>query len=794
MIIRLPHKVRRLVASFAKQPRDPRYIFVLIFGALLFLLTMVQALNAGWFDSIERPIFQDVNNLPHYFQGIMVVLTQFGSFGSFIVWVPVAWYLVNRRAAATLAASGFAAWLIAKVAKLIVHRGRPQDLLDSVHLFNSEHFSGYGFPSGHATFSAACATVLYYQVPARYKKYVLLVVFLVGLSRMYLGAHFPLDVLGGWALGAMTGAGIMLIAGSSRKTIAVPRIKRALARQGYDMQHVHFADVDARGSRPLFMEDARGKHYFGKIFGLEEHAADWLFKLYRFFRYKNLQAEEPYLSGRRNVEIESFFTLWARKSGVRVPNVVDLLRIGNHWLLLQEKLDATSLSDTKRVTEKTLEDAWKQVRKLHGSNIAHRDLRAANLMVDKKGQVWVIDFCFAESAPQPRRKRMDIAELLMSMALVVGAKRTVAAAASVLDRDELKKAMPYMQKSVFSGATRQGLRADKSLLKDVMLELHKILGTEENDINQANIDRLNGKRLLNILLLAVFVYAVLPQLKIFSGTLHHLNSVNPVWVAIVVLFSVLTYIAAAYVYVALSNVPLKLREVTLVQLAASFMSKVVPGGLGSTSLNARYLTRAGVEAADASAVIIVQGTIGFVMFIVPLLIFLLVGGEDLRDLLKFHLSIRVVYGVLVALVVAGGVLAMSKSVRTKVLEGFAKLRDALRDISSNPTELSLASAASLGITLCYIVCLFAAVHAFGVALSWPAIILVYASAIIAKSAVPTPGGLGPLEIAMAASMVALGVDRGAAFAVVVLYRLATFWVPIPFSLLAYRYVNKRHII
>jgi uncharacterized protein (TIRG00374 family) len=787
-------RVRAVLKSLAKQPRDPRYIFILIVGALIFVLTMVQALNAGWFDSIERPIFQDINNLPHFLQGIMVLLTQFGSFGSFIIWVPVAWYLVNRRAAVTLVASGVLAWFVAKLAKLIVHRGRPQDMLDSVHLFSSEHFSGYGFPSGHATFSAACATVLYYQVSARYKKYILLVVFLVGVSRMYLGAHFPLDVLGGWALGAMVGAGVMLAAGSSRKTIAVPRIKRALTRQGYEMNHVHFANVDARGSRPLFLEDTNGKEYFGKIFGLEEHAADWLFKLYRFFRYKNLQAEEPYLSGRRNVEIESFFTLWARKSGVRVPNVVDLLRIGNHWLLLQEKLDATSLSDMKRVTNSTLEDAWRQVRKLHDGNLAHRDLRAANLMVDKQGKVWIIDFGFAESAPQPRRKRMDIAELLMSMALVVGAKRTVAAAVKVLEKQDLKSALPYIQKSVLSGATRQGLRAQKGLLKEVLEALHTTLGTSEDEVKQVTIDRFNSKRLLNIGLLAVFIYIVLPQFKLFSGTLHSLQTINPFWVAVVVLFSVLTYVAAALVYVALSNVPLKLREATLVQLAASFVSKIVPGGLGSTSLNARYLTRAGMDTADASAVIVAQGGIGFIMFIVPLLLFLLIGGEDLRDMLKFHISSHGVLSAAIALAFAGTVLAASKTVRGKVIQGLSKLRDALRDISSNPAEVTLAAGVSFGITLCYIACLYAAVHAFGVALAWPAIILTYASAIIAKSAIPTPGGLGPLEIAMAASMVGFGVDRGEAFAIVVLYRLATFWVPVPFSLLAYRYVNHRRLV
>jgi uncharacterized protein (TIRG00374 family) len=73
-------------------------------------------------------------------------------------------------------------------------------------------------------------------------------------------------------------------------------------------------------------------------------------------------------------------------------------------------------------------------------------------------------------------------------------------------------------------------------------------------------------------------------------------------------------------------------------------------------------------------------------------------------------------------------------------------------------------------------------------------VLVYASAVIAKSAVPTPGGLGPLEVAMIATLIGLGIDKSQAFSIVIVYRLATFWLPIPLSLLSYRLVSSRKLI
>ncbi len=114
-----------------------------------------------------------------------------------------------------------------------------------------------------------------------------------------------------------------------------------------------------------------------------------------------------------------------------------------------------------------LRDVWNQVKKLHAANIAHRDLRAANIMIDPSGKAWIIDYGFAEVSPNTSRKHMDIAELLMSMSLVAGVDKTADAAVRVLGKDHLKKALVYVHKSVFSGDTNQQLRRNRKLLGDL---------------------------------------------------------------------------------------------------------------------------------------------------------------------------------------------------------------------------------------------------------------------------------------------------------------------------------------
>ena len=80
------------------------------------------------------------------------------------------------------------------------------------------------FPSGHATVSFACATLLSFYVPRAAPLFFLLAA-AIAWSRVYVGVHYPLDVLGGAALG-------VLIAIALRWLSAVPRRSARATRAG----------------------------------------------------------------------------------------------------------------------------------------------------------------------------------------------------------------------------------------------------------------------------------------------------------------------------------------------------------------------------------------------------------------------------------------------------------------------------------------------------------------------------------------------------------------------------------
>ena len=87
-----------------------------------------------------------------------------------------------------------------------------------------------------------------------------------------------------------------------------------------------------------------------------------------------------------------------------------------------------------------------------------------------------------------------------------------------------------------------------------------------------------------------------------------------------------------------------------------------------------------------------------------------------------------------------------------------------------------------------------ATRAFGAEPSVASVAVVYFAGAIVGSAVPTPGGLGGIEAAMSFGLVQIGVDSAVAVPAVILYRLATYWLPIPFGWLSLNRLQKIHAL
>jgi membrane-associated phospholipid phosphatase len=149
---------------------------------------------------LETSAFRVVNEFPDALHGPVWVVMQLGSLNAPFAAAAVAFSRDQPRLAGRLLGSGLAAYLLAKQAKNMVGRGRPRALLSDVRIRGKEA-TGHGFVSGHAAVSMALAIEAQRHLGRRSWPLSVVVAPIVGLSRMYVGAHLPLDVVGGSALG-----------------------------------------------------------------------------------------------------------------------------------------------------------------------------------------------------------------------------------------------------------------------------------------------------------------------------------------------------------------------------------------------------------------------------------------------------------------------------------------------------------------------------------------------------------------------------------------------------------------
>lgn len=118
----------------------------------------------------------------------------------------VVWRCLGRLEGGLVLAAGLSS-LLGSPIKIAVNRPRPTAAL--VQVFATEH--GTGFPSGHALFAAVVLGFLTYLAVTHLRRHslrtlsfagLLTLILLIGISRVYLGAHWPSDVLGGYLVGA----------------------------------------------------------------------------------------------------------------------------------------------------------------------------------------------------------------------------------------------------------------------------------------------------------------------------------------------------------------------------------------------------------------------------------------------------------------------------------------------------------------------------------------------------------------------------------------------------------------
>src|SRR6516162_5072756 len=247
---------------------------------------------------------------------------------------------------------------------------------------------------------------------------------LVAVTRLVTGTVLPMELLLAIATGVTVGAAVLVAFGVPDRRIGGDEIGEALRSAGLPAESVRQADVTSKGSRPFAATAADGRRWFIKALGSDQRDADLLYRAYRAVRLRNVGDTRPAASLFQTVERQALVGVMAERAGVFVPGIERVIKADDDAVLLVMKwVDGSSLEQlpADQISDVLLVRLWAEVDKLHQAGIAHRSLRAANVMVSRVGPPRIVDFSFSELSATRRQMDLDVAELLVSLAVLVGA-------------------------------------------------------------------------------------------------------------------------------------------------------------------------------------------------------------------------------------------------------------------------------------------------------------------------------------------------------------------------------------
>ncbi len=406
-------------------------------------------------------------------------------------------------------------------------------------------WAGWAMPSRPvAIFAATLVGVLYTLVPAgRWRqlgKWVAAgLVTAFALARVGLGVDAPTDALVGAVIGvAVSVAAYRLFVPSEVFPVAYRRgrsahldvggrrgeaIRDALADQlGLTVVEVKpFGLSGSAGSTPLRIQvqDGAGdtRYVFGKLYARSHLRADRSYKFARALRYGRLEDEKPFSTVRRLVQQEDYALSLMQRAGLPSPQPYGVAELTpeREYLIVFEFLDGATELGEADVDDAIIDQGLAIVRKLWDANLAHRDIKPANLLV-RGGKLYLIDVFFAQLHPSPWRQAVDLANMLLCLALRSSPQQVYQRALRRFSVGEINEAFAAARGLALPSQLRRMMR-DQG--RDLHGEFVRLLPTPPRPIG---VQRWSARRVGLLLLVLVALIPAVPMAWAFAS-----SSANP---------------------------------------------------------------------------------------------------------------------------------------------------------------------------------------------------------------------------------------------------------------------------
>ena len=537
--------------------------------------------------------------------------------------------------------------------------------------------------------------------------------------------------------------------------------------------------------------DSAGERHNATLLDADRQVAGFLSNIWDQIRVKGLSPARD-MSLRSAAKHAALMTMEARRARVRTPGLRGMAEAAESVLLVTDHVvGARSIQDLgAEIDDDVLDQLWSQLQRAHAAGLAHGGIDASNVVVDEAGRLWLLDWASGETISSELSRRVDLAQALALTALTVGAQRAIDAASRSLTTAQLASIAPMLQRVVLPRQTREVMRrrgTGRQVLQDLRDALVTLTPTA--DAEPARLRRFSTRTVLMAVVALVAMWTLLAQLD-FQQVSAAVSQASIWWMLMALVFSVATYVGAGLTLAAFSPERLSLWRSTEVHLASAVVTLVAPAGVGGAAINLRFLNRKGVPTAVGVATVALVQVVQLLVTVVLLVTLAAMTGQSTGLTLP---SSWVLVAAGVTVVVAAVVVVIPRArawAWAKIAPTYRQVWPRLVWVMSNPVRLALGVGGALMLSLSYILSFSASLWAFGATVPFTVLAITYLASNTVGSIVPSPGGIGPVELALTAGLVAAGVPYGVALSTAVVYRLVTFWIPIPVGWLSLQRLQK----
>ncbi|MGD9701019.1 MAG: hypothetical protein AB7Q42_03600 [Acidimicrobiia bacterium] len=253
-------------------------------------------------------------------------------------------------------------------------------------------------------------------------------------------------------------------------------IRRAMREQmGLTVIDVRPVGLEGSGgSTPLRLRvaGAPDRYLFGKLYAMSHVRADRWYKLGRTILYGRLEDEGPFQSVRRLVEYEDYTARVLRDAGIPTAASYGIVELTpeREYLLVTEFFDGAEEIGVAEIDDGVIDEALAIVRHLWDAGLAHRDIKPANVLV-RDGHVILIDVFFVQVRPSPWRQAVDLANMMLLLAVRTDAERVYQRARRLFTDDEIAEAFAAVRGIASPTQLRMAVKHDP---RDLVAEFRSL--------------------------------------------------------------------------------------------------------------------------------------------------------------------------------------------------------------------------------------------------------------------------------------------------------------------------------